>query len=65
MTILKVKVFNDTEEFEEWQKEVPRNITSVNPILLSMDAKTDTAGENITANLNFCISVIYFEDWTN
>jgi hypothetical protein len=67
--IIKYKIFNSTEQLEEWQKEEIRTIISINPVPLSMDmGATETEGDNygykdISGNIgaNFGVMVIYRE----
>lgn len=58
--IASTKVFENNEEFESWQKEEMRKITSIQPIFKGLEA--DQTETSISAETNYSIFVIYVKE---
>jgi len=61
-TILAFKAFHSSDDFINWQKEKPRVICQVSPLVFSMGADISDTGKTVDAVVNAGCFVIYHAD---
>jgi len=60
--ILGFKAFNTEADFISWQKETPRKIFQVSPLIFSMGADINETGKTVDAVVNAGCFVLYTAD---
>ena len=60
--ILGFKIFNTETDFIDWQKETPRKIIQVSPLVFSIGADISQTGQTVDAAVNAGCFVVYVVD---
>jgi len=60
--LLGFKIFNTETDFINWQKETPRKICQVSPLIFSMGAEINETEKTVDAVVNAGCFVLYTVD---